>query len=170
MFFMLTMDAGASEEDNKNKIIEKNLNTEGLNSLNHIAIFMKYAYLNNKLDPNFLKDNPNIKTVIESNQDLRKEINQNPLIRGNIRIEYFTKEFQSFVKYYYNFENEDHNCYPFIIDTYALEYFGQEKYNSEEFKNEAYLFVPYTDEYYEIVSEIIDIAYKNYVKSNKKEK
>lgn len=152
------------------KIIEKNLNTEGLNSLNHIAIFMKYAYLNNKLDQNFLKENPNIKTVIETNQDLRKEINQNPIIRGNIRIEYFTKEFQSFVKYYYNFENEDHNCYPFIIDTYALEYFGQEKYNSEEFQNEAYLFVPYTDEYYEIVSEIIDDAYKNYVKSHKKEK
>ena len=56
------------------KIIEKNLNTEGLNSLNHIAIFMKYAYLNNKLDQNFLKENPNIKTVIETNQDLRKEI------------------------------------------------------------------------------------------------
>lgn len=51
MFFMLTMDAGASEEDNKNKIIEKNLkkiakgNTDAIGEIYELTQSSLYGYI-----------------------------------------------------------------------------------------------------------------------------
>ena len=45
-----------------------------------------------------------------------------------------------------------------------IENYKAEKYNCEEYKDEAYLFVPYDEEYYKGLSEYIDIAWKKFNK------
>ena len=40
----------------------------------------------------------------------------------------------------------------------AMEYFGEEKYNCEEFQDEAYLFMPFDDEYIERMNKYIEKA------------
>jgi hypothetical protein len=48
------------------------------------------------------------------------------------------------------------------VDKTALETFGKERYDSEEFKNEAYLFMEYNDEYKQALFKKIDKAWKRY--------
>ena len=45
---------------------------------------------------------------------------------------------------------------PDDIDDYALEYFGSEKYHSDEFQDEAYLFIPFDEDYYQAMAEVIE--------------
>ena len=66
---------------------------------------------------------------------------------------------------FYVFNNE--NGYPACVDKVAEEYFGTEKYNSEEYKNEAYLFVPYDEDYYTKLSKYIDESFNEYIKNLK---
>ena len=59
------------------------------------------------------------------------------------------------------------NCdegFPHCVDMHALSVLGEEKYNCAEYKNEAYLFVPYNEEYYQGLSKYIDEAYKKFKK------
>ena len=51
------------------------------------------------------------------------------------------------------------NNYPRDVDKSAEEYFGEEKYNCEEFQDEAYLFMPFDKEYLERMYKYIDKAY-----------
>ena len=41
------------------------------------------------------------------------------------------------------------------MDAYALRYFGPERYHSEEFQDEAYLFVPFDEDYYQAMARVI---------------
>lgn len=79
----------------------------------------------------------------------------------------FTEEGQSFAEYYYDFyHDDDEPCYPGDVDTMAMEYFGEERYNCEEFGDEAYLFVPYNNDYYKAMSKFIDKNYNDFKRLN----
>ena len=45
----------------------------------------------------------------------------------------------------------------------AKEYFGEEKYDSDEFNDEAYLFVPFNEEYITMMYKYIDKAYSDFL-------
>lgn len=78
--------------------------------------------------------------------------------KGYLYREIFNEEGQRFAAFYYDFSNEDH-CYPCSVDDFALEYFGEERYNCAEFKDEAYLFIPYDENYYNGIKKHIDRHY-----------
>ena len=50
--------------------------------------------------------------------------------------------------------------YPADIDDYALKYFGPERYHSDEFQDEAYLFIPFDEDYYQAMAEVIGERFK----------
>lgn len=82
-----------------------------------------------------------------------------PVFSSRLTLAHFNDIGQDFARKYYVFSQ----CgYPADVDKYAEEYFGTEKYNSEEFQNEAYLFVPYDEEYYQGLSKSIDAAFEKY--------
>lgn len=58
----------------------------------------------------------------------------------------FNKTGRAFSVYYYG-EN-DSPYFPCYIDDYALRYFGPPRYHSNEFQQEAYLFIPFDEDYY----------------------
>jgi hypothetical protein len=50
------------------------------------------------------------------------------------------------------------------VDNVAMDFFGKEKYNCEEFGDEAYLFVPYDENYYKAMCKYINKNYKKFLK------
>lgn len=51
-------------------------------------------------------------------------------------------------------------AYPSCVDDYAKQVLGEEKYHCAEYKNEAYLYVPYKEAYYQGLSRYIDEAWE----------
>ena len=52
--------------------------------------------------------------------------------------------------------------YPADIDDYALKYFGPSRYHSNEFQQEAYLFIPFDEKYYQAMAQVIEERFENW--------
>ena len=63
----------------------------------------------------------------------------------------FNKIGRAFASYYYG--EADSPYFPSDIDNYALEYFGSEQYYSDKFQDEAYLFIPFDENYYQAMAK-----------------
>ena len=99
--------------------------------------------------------------IMEENPDYRKLLDEHFAFDRKLRIKHFKDEIRTFIRKFYVFGN---NGFPECVDRYAEKVLGTEKYNCEEYKNEAYLFVPYNEEYYKGLSEYIDIALEKFNK------
>ena len=91
--------------------------------------------------------------------DLR-ELLKDDRLKGRLMLTYFNDEGMAFSEWYYGEEQEEEHYYPCDVDGYAEKYFGTERYSSEEFQDEAYLFVPWDEEYYKGMAKVIDKRYK----------
>lgn len=58
-----------------------------------------------------------------------------------------------FSRYYYGDGGAPY--FPSDVDNYALAYFGPQRYHSQEFRDEAYLFLPFDEDYYQGLAQII---------------
>ena len=52
--------------------------------------------------------------------------------------------------------------FPSDIDNYALEYFGSEQYYSDKFQDEAYLFIPFDENYYQAMAKVMEKRFANW--------
>lgn len=131
-----------------------------LSGFNHIAVFLRWAYANNMLTDQLFEKDPRLKTALDGDGDVREALATSDKLKGMLRPSYFKKEYGQFVfDIYY-----EKDIYPKKVDKYALDFFGEEKYNCAEFKNEAYLFVPYDDAYYNYMSSFLDGEWKKFTK------
>lgn len=147
-------------KDHSDKIGEKSLPLDPICGANHIAIFLRWCVEHKLLAPEFYENCGDVVDGVLSGKqtDLREFI-----------ADYFDGELMpyqlsflgaGFAHYYYNWDRSDAEYfYPSDVDRYAEQYFGTEKYNSEEFKDEAYLFVPFDEEYYQGLSKYIERAF-----------
>lgn len=159
-----TLDYGYNHS---NKVKEMNLDIEELSGYNHLAVFLRWSFEHNLLSEELLNVVPELTNIIKD-VDLREFIRDNQYFRGEIKTGFFNDIGKKFAKTYYAFRAK--NGYPRCVDLYAEEYFGKEKYNSEEFKNEAYLFVPYNEEYYQGLSKFIDKAWEDFKNESQESK
>ncbi len=146
--------------DHANKIIEKKLPLDPINGANHIAIFMRWCIEHDLVAPEFYRDCPEIIDGVKNGTgtDIRQFILR--FFDGDLEIYQLNFLGAGFAHYYYNWERSDAEFfYPADVDDYAEKYFGTEKYNSEEFQDEAYLFVPFDEEYYQGMSKYIERAF-----------
>ena len=89
--------------------------------------------------------------------DLRWLLRNNTDLNGSLLRNYFNGDGAAFAEWYYSSEDYDRSHYfPCDIDNHAREFFGEERYNSEEFQDEAYLFVPWNEDYYQAMARQID--------------
>ena len=65
----------------------------------------------------------------------------------------FNQQGRAFAGYYYG--EGDSPYYPADIDDYALKYFGPSRYHSNEFQQEAYLFIPFDEKYYQTTFDLV---------------
>ena len=140
---------------NMEKSKEKGLPVEELAGLNHLAIFLRWCMEHDLMSLTFLERYDSIAQRFQadlSHLDLRPFIRDE--LDGQLFFPLFDEEGAAFARWYYADEEKD-PYYTGDIDEHALAYFGPERYHSREFQDEAYLFVPFDEDYYQAMAEVI---------------
>lgn len=151
-------------EDHSSKIIDKNLNIPEICGANHIAAFLRWIISHKMINAEFTEFfKEELAEIRSGNYDIRRFIMNS--LGGELTKEILTEDGQAFADYYYDFYNDDDApCFPSDVDSVAYDYFGNEKYNCEEFGDEAYLFVPYDDNYFKAINKYINKNYRKFEK------
>ena len=152
-------------EGHLEKFKEKELPLDTITAYNHLAIYLRWCMVNDLMRDDFLEQFGDLVSRIKSgsaDDDLRVFIKDN--LNGQLTRFLFNKQGRAFADYYYGsyYGANETPFYPGDIDNYALDYFGPERYHSDEFKEEAYLFVPYDEDYYQAMSQRIDRRFVNW--------
>ena len=138
-------------------IHEKSLPVDEIAAYNHMAIYLRWCVEHGLMGEDFMEE---YGEQVAGN-DLRPFIRD--VLGGRMDASMFNSDGWGFARYYYNYCGElDYPHYPSDIDDYALRYFGPERYNSDEFKTEAYLFIPFDESYYNDMAEVIGRRYANW--------
>ena len=139
-------------------IEEKDLPVDPINAYSHMAIYLRWCVEHGMMDDVFMDEYGD--TL--STEDLRPFIRDE--LGGRLDAGMFNEEGRGFSRYYYNYFGElGYPHFPSDIDDYALRRFGPERYNSDEFKTEAYLFIPFDERYYSDMAEVIDRRLVNWM-------
>lgn len=138
-------------------IREKELPLDEITGYNHMAIYLRWCIEHDLMCDQFLEEFGDAVNSVKA-QDGRVDLRE--LIRdefsGRLYRMIFNETGRQFAAYYYDHSHDDGPCYPADVDDYALHYFGEERYHSEEFQDEAYLFLPYDETFYEGMKAYID--------------
>ncbi|MDE6726815.1 MAG: suppressor of fused domain protein [Oscillospiraceae bacterium] len=146
------------------KIDEKELPIDKINGCNHIAVFMRWCIEHDLIAPEFYEHCGDVvKGVKDGSQtDIREFIMD--YFGGCLAPFQLSYMGACFASYYYDWDDDDaEHFFPSDVDDCAEHYFGTERYNSEEFKDEAYMFVPFDEEYYQNLSKYIDRAFSDFL-------
>lgn len=142
-------------------IREKGLQVEEITAYNHMAIYLRWCMEHDLMGDIFLEKygdvaaavkagyGPDLRVLLRDQEDLN-------FMDGALILPYFSDEGAAFAQWYYGDEQDEAHYYPCDIDDHAMFYFGQERYESDEFQHEAYLFVPFNEEYYREMAMVID--------------
>lgn len=138
-------------------IEEKSLPVDPINAYSHMAIYLRWCVEHGLMDEDFMEEHGD--EVAE--KDLRPFVRD--VLDGRLDAGIFDEEGWQFARYYYNYCSElGSPNYPSDVDDYALRRFGPERYHSDEFQSEAYLFIPFDDTYYEDMAEVIGSRHENW--------
>lgn len=132
---------------------EKKLPVDEITAYNHLAIYLRYCIEHELMADWFVRQYAaTVRAVREhsADTDLRPFIRDD--LHGILMRGFFGEEGTAFAQYYYDGEAPS---FPSDIDNYALSYFGAARYHSNEFKQEAYLFVPFDEDYYAAMARLI---------------
>ena len=132
---------------------EKKLPVDEITAYNHLAIYLRYCIEHELMADWFVRQYAaTVRAVREhpADTDLRPFIRDD--LHGILMRGFFGEEGTAFAQYYYDGEAPS---FPSDIDNYALSYFGAARYHSNEFKQEAYLFVPFDEDYYAAMTQLI---------------
>ena len=142
-------------------IQEKNLPVDEINVYNHMAIYLRWCMEHDLMGEEFLAEYGEVVEKVKADPasvDLRAFI-QNEL-DGCLFSVLFDQKGRAFSGYYYG--EGDSPYYPADVDDNALRFFGPERYHSDEFQDEAYLFIPFDEDYYQAMAEVIGERFENW--------
>ena len=142
-------------------IEEKGLPIDPINAYNHMAIYLRWCMEHDLMGEEFLKEYGEVAKQVKADPasvDLRAFI-QNEL-DGCLFSVLFDQKGRAFAGYYYG--EGDSPYYPADVDDNALRFFGPERYHSNEFQDEAYLFIPFDEDYYQAMAKVIEERFTNW--------
>ena len=142
-------------------IEEKELPIDPINAYNHMAIYLRWCMEHDLMGEDFLKEYSEVTKQVKAdpaNVDLREFIRDE--LDGCLFSVLFNQQGRAFAGYYYG--EGDSPYYPADIDDYALKYFGPSRYHSNEFQQEAYLFIPFDEKYYQAMAQVIEERFANW--------
>ena len=158
-------DGGVMEMDcadwHLESIEEKGLPIDPINAYNHMAIYLRWCIEHDLMGEEFLKEYGEVAKQVKAdpaNVDLRAFIQDE--LDGCLFSVLFNQQGRAFAGYYYG--EGDSPCYPADVDDNALRFFGPERYHSNEFQDEAYLFIPFDEDYYQAMAEVIEERFENW--------
>ena len=142
-------------------IEEKELPIDPINAYNHMAIYLRWCMEHDLMGEDFLKEHGEVAKQVKADPasvDLRAFIQDE--LDGCLFSVLFNHQGRAFAGYYYG--EGDSPYYPADIDDYALKYFGPSRYHSNEFQQEAYLFIPFDEKYYQTMAQVIEERFENW--------
>ena len=142
-------------------IEEKELPIDPINAYNHMAIYLRWCMEHDLMGEDFLKEYSEVTKQVKAdpaNVDLREFIRDE--LDGCLFSVLFNQQGRAFAGYYYG--EGDSPYYPADVDDNALRFFGPERYHSDEFQDEAYLFIPFDEDYYQAMAEVIEERFANW--------
>ena len=142
-------------------IEEKELPIDPINAYNHMAIYLRWCMEHDLMGEDFLKEYSEVAKQVKADPasvDLREFIRDE--LDGCLFSVLFNQQGRAFAGYYYG--EGDSPYYPADIDDNALRFFGPERYHSDEFQDEAYLFIPFDEDYYQAMAEVIGERFENW--------
>ncbi|MCM1054615.1 MAG: suppressor of fused domain protein [Bacteroides sp.] len=164
----ITLDDAAYHKD---AIYEKNLPIDDIAAYNHLAIYLRWSIERGLMGDMFKEKYSDIMEQVTENTnaperipDLRLLLRDSKELKGKLIYPCFNDEGIAFSEWYYGDGIDEAHNYPCDVDRYAEKYFGAQRYNSEEFQDEAYLFVPWNEEYYRGMAKVIEKNYRKWKK------
>ena len=142
-------------------IQEKNLPVDEINAYNHMAIFLRWCMEHDLMGEEFLAEYGEVVEKVKADPagvDLREFIRDE--LDGQLVGPMFNKIGRAFASYYYG--EPDSPYFPSDIDDYAIGVIGQERNYSDEIQDEAYLFIPFDEDYYQAMAKVIEKRFTNW--------
>ena len=142
-------------------IEEKELPIDPINAYNHMAIYLRWCMEHDLMGEDFLKEYSEVAKQVKADPasvDLREFIRDE--LDGCLFSVLFNQQGRAFAGYYYG--EGDSPYYPADVDDNALRFFCPERYHSDEFQDEAYLFIPFDEDYYQAMAEVIGERFENW--------
>ncbi|MBC8584801.1 immunity protein Imm33 domain-containing protein [Youxingia wuxianensis] len=142
-------------------IQEKNLPVDELSAYNHMAIYLRWCMEHDLMGEEFLAEYKEVAEKVKADPagvDLRAFIRDE--LDGQLVGPMFNKIGRAFASYYYG--EPDSPYFPSDIDDYAIGIIGQERNYSDEIQDEAYLFIPFDEDYYQAMAEVIEERFTNW--------
>ena len=142
-------------------IEEKELPIDPINAYNHMAIYLRWCMEHDLMGEEFLAEYGEVVEKVKADSasvDLREFIRDE--LDGCLFSVLFNHQGRAFAGYYYG--EGDSPYYPADVDDNALCFFGPERYHSDEFQDEAYLFIPFDEDYYQAMAKVIEERFENW--------
>ena len=142
-------------------IEEKELPIDPINAYNHMAIYLRWCMEHDLMGEEFLAEYGEIVEKVKADSasvDLREFIRDK--LDGCLFSVLFNQQGRAFAGYYYG--EGDSPYYPADVDDNALRFFGPERYHSNEFQDEAYLFIHFDEDYYQAMAKVIEERFANW--------
>ena len=142
-------------------IEEKELPIDPINAYNHMAIYLRWCMEHDLMGEDFMEEYGEVVKQVKTNPssvDLREFIRDE--LDGCLFSVLFHQQGRAFAGYYYG--EGDSPYYPADVDDNALRFFGPERYHSDEFQDEAYLFIPFDEDYYQAMAKVIEERFENW--------
>ena len=142
-------------------IEEKELPIDPINAYNHMAIYLRWCMEHDLMGEEFLAEYGEVVEKVKADSasvDLREFIRDE--LDGCLFSVLFNHQGRAFAGYYYG--EGDSPYYPADVDDNALCFFGPERYHSDEFQDEAYLFIPFDEDYYQAMAKVIEERFANW--------
>ncbi len=142
-------------------IEEKGLPIDPINAYNHMAIYLRWCMEHDLMGDEFLEEYGDVVQKVKADPagvDLRAFIRDE--LDGQLVGPMFNKIGRAFASYYYG--APDSPYFPSDIDNYAIGVIGQERNYSDEIQDEAYLFIPFDEDYYQAMAKVIEERFENW--------
>ena len=142
-------------------IEEKGLPIDPINAYNHMAIYLRWCMEHDLMGEEFLAEYGDVIEKVKADPasvDLRAFIRDE--LDGQLVGPMFNKIGRAFASYYYG--EPDSPYFPSDIDDYAIGVIGQERNYSDEIQDEAYLFIPFDEDYYQAMAKVIEERFTNW--------
>lgn len=144
-------------------IREKCLPVDELNAFSHLAIYLRWCIEHDLMSESFCRRWPDIVEAVRTNPAeacLREWLRDK--LKGELHASIFNERGADFACYYYGALHEYTPHYTMDVDIHAVFRIGVERNFSDEIKDEAYLFLPFDEDYYREMARIIERRYENW--------
>lgn len=144
-------------------IREKCLPVDELNAFSHLAIYLRWCIEHDLMSESFCRLWPDIVEAVRTNPAeacLREWLRDK--LKGELHASIFNERGADFACYYYGALHEYTPHYTMDVDIHAVSRIGVERNFSDEIQDEAYLFLPFDEDYYREMARIIERRYENW--------